>query len=561
MKPTTKRVIRGLLLLVTTLGLLLGVGGLPAHAAETVALHQTTATINPDGSVAVTSTLRFDGAPPSEIVQRFRTREEVLGQRDIVFTVTDLRATAGGQDIGRVATEAEHVVLTMTPGDVGEIEVSYRVTGAAVRAPGDQTLVRWDVLQGLSLPVQRVEGELDVPGQFTDFKCVAGAPGTQAACALAAGGTHDSFAPRFTDGPRGAGEIVGPRITFPAGVVAPNEEIDERWTIGRAFTGTGWPLAAALAALALGAAGLYLLHRRSGRDAAPTHDPIEVARFDPVGPGVVEFQPGGDVLPGEVGTVIDERVDPIDITATIMDLAVHGHLLIAELPRRSEFAPADWELIRMSGERPLRDYERDLLDAVVPTGQRTLVSEIGPAVAGAIPRIQSDLYDEVVHQGFYERRPDSTRTTWNTRAIGAVIAGLILTGVLAAFTTFGLVGLAVIAIGLGLAFVAQEMPARTAKGARLLAGLGVLRQQLLSHPTDQMPKGLEYRELSEVLPYAIVLGGADRWLDALAAADDDDLPDPTDLSWFNGPDNWHLRDLPDSLRSFIITLNGQLFAR
>ena len=76
-----------------------------------------------------------------------------------------------------------------------------------------------------------------------------------------------------------------------------------------------------------------------------------------------------------------------------------------------------------------------------------------------------------------------------------------------------------------------------------------------------MPKGREYHELSEVLPYAIVLGGADRWLAALVKADDDETPDSTDLPWYHGPDNWHLRDLPDSLQNFITTVNGQLFSR
>ena len=42
----------------------------------------------------------------------------------------------------------------------------------------------------------------------------------------------------------------------------------------------------------------------------------------------------------------DERVDPIDVTATLVDLAVRGHLLITELPRETEFARGDWALTR-----------------------------------------------------------------------------------------------------------------------------------------------------------------------------------------------------------------------
>ena len=84
-----------------------------------------------------------------------------------------------------------------------------------------------------------------------------------------------------------------------------------------------------------------------------------------------------------------------------------------------------------------------------------------------------------------------------------VSAAVAITFALAAFTSFGLVGLALLAVSLLVVFLGQEMPARTTKGASLLSGLGLLRAQLLGHPTDQMPKGRELHELSEVLPYAV----------------------------------------------------------
>jgi hypothetical protein len=58
-----------------------------------------------------------------------------------------------------------------------------------------------------------------------------------------------------------------------------------------------------------------------------------------------------------------------------------------------------------------------------------------------------------------------------------------------------------------------------------------------------------------------VLGGSERWLDAIVASDADELPDSEDLPWYHGPDNWHLRDLPDSLRNFTTTVSGSLFSR
>jgi hypothetical protein len=33
------------------------------------------------------------------------------------------------------------------------------------------------------------------------------------------------------------------------------------------------------------------------------------------------------------------------------------------------------------------------------------------------------------------------------------------------------------------------------------------------------------------------------------------------LPWYHGPADWHLCDLPDSLRNFVTTLSGSLFSR
>lgn len=540
----------------------LGMASAPAYAAGRVAAHDSAVTLAGDGSLEVRTTITLGNAAPSTLTQRVRLREDAMNQREYVYRVSDPTITVDGRP-GEVRTGKQEVTFTAPTAGAKEVVITYRVAGAAHRSAGGTTTVRWNVLQGLDAQVDTVGATLGLPAQFRDFQCVAGPPGTAQSCALAEGAPHTGQ-PRISDGPRGESEIVGLRTVFAATDVKADERVDEKWTVGRAFSVAPVPLGVALGLLALGALALWLLHRRGGRDADPAGAAREIARFERHD-GVSVFKVGDSVLPGQIGTVVDERVDPIDVTATILDLAIRGHVLIEELPRRAEFAPADWTFRRLPGERddaPLRPFETELLDAIAPqTGQAVTVSEIGPALSAHVPSIQSKLYDEMVELGWYERRPDATRNVWNQGALVALILAVAATGVLAAFTAFGLAGLALVALALGLAFVAQEMPARTSSGAELLAGLGVLRQQLLSHPTDEMPKGHELRELSQVLPYAVVLGGLDRWIAALVAADDDDLPDPTDLYWFHGPATWHLRDLPDSLKNFVTTLSGNLFAR
>ena len=58
-----------------------------------------------------------------------------------------------------------------------------------------------------------------------------------------------------------------------------------------------------------------------------------------------------------------------------------------------------------------------------------------------------------------------------------------------------------------------------------------------------------------------MLGGQQRWIDAIVAGDTDEDEDRFDLVWYHGPEGWHLHDLPASLRNFITTVSGELFAR
>ena len=545
-----------------TFGLLAGPLTTTAHAEGTAATFIVDANLNADGTLTVKQTITFSGAVPPELSQKFETRVDAVGDKQYVQTLDAITATAGGAAVTPgVTSDDRFTTVTVPTNGATAVEMGYTVTGAVVNV-NDGTALQVRLLQGLSAQVAQFEATVQIPTQFSYIKCTAGSPNSTIPCTFAAAGTEAAQVPTFRDGPRGEGEVVAVDIGFPAGTVAANEDIEYRWTVGRAFSADPLPLALALGLLVLGGIGLLLLHRRAGADANASGEVTRAGEFVPTGSGQSEFRVVGDVRPGHVGTVADERVDPIDVTATLVDLAVRGHLTIVELPREHEFAGTDWDLARVAnGPNGLLPFEQQLLDGIVAPGSRVKVSELASRVHESIGGVQNALYDEVVSNGWYERRPDATRSRWTQLGLGALIVAVVITAVLAAFTTFGLVGLALVILGLGLIFVGQEMPSRTAKGAALLGGLSALRSDLLSHPTDQMPPGAELHELSEVLPYAIVLGGADRWLGAIVAADTDEHPDSEDLSWYHGPAGWHLRDLPDSLKNFITTVSGTLFGR
>ncbi len=544
-----------------TCGLLVGPLALTAHAEGSASTFIAEGNLAKDGTLRVKQTIVLTGAVPPELSQKFETREDLVGDRQYVQTLSEITATVKGAAVQPTITKDDRfTTVTVPTNGSAEIVMSYTVTGAVVTVDGG-TALRWRMLQGLSAQVAQFTAMVQIPTQFSYIKCTAGSPNSTIPCNFAAAGTEGTQIPTFRDGPRGEGEVVAIDIGFPPDGIATNEVIDYRWTLGRAFSASPLPLALALGLLALGGVALWGIHRRAGADRNPDGRINKAGEFVPTGAGQSEFRVVGEVRPGHVGTVADERVDPIDITATLVELAIRGHLVIMELPRQGEFARTDWEIRRVDGRDGLRPFEQQLLDGIAAPGSSVRVSDLASRVQESIGGVQDALYDEMVSNGWFERRPDDTRNRWTQLALAALIISVLVTAVLAAFTTLGLVGLALIAVSLGLVFVAQEMPARTANGAALLAGLGALRSDLMSHPTNQMRPGSELREISEVLPYAIVLGGTDRWLDAIVATDADEHPDSYDLSWYHGPEHWHLRDLPDSMRNFVTTVSGSLFSR
>ena len=70
----------------------------------------------------------------------------------------------------------------------------------------------------------------------------------------------------------------------------------------------------------------------------------------------VAFQPPKGTLPGEIGTLTDATADSVDISATIVDLAVRGYLVMTALP------DGDHQLTR-SKKKPkdLAGYEKQLM--------------------------------------------------------------------------------------------------------------------------------------------------------------------------------------------------------
>jgi hypothetical protein len=221
--------------------------------------------------------------------------------------------------------------------------------------------------------------------------------------------------------------------------------------------------------------------------------------------------PPEEILPGRLGTVLDEYVDVKDVSATVVDLAVRGYLLVVH-GVAADGSP-DWQLVRnRPADADLAGYERVLLDTLLPQGiESASLADLRANPVDLTP-VRDALYNDVVARGFFGTRPDDRRTRYSLAGAVVAVLGVLVTLVLAFTVGSALIGLAVVLAGLVVLVGARWMPARTGQGSALLGAADDLTAHLTTTVPEQLPAADRQTVFARSLPYALVLRQSERWL-------------------------------------------------
>jgi len=524
-------------------------------------------TAGQDGVVRVKETIVYRFAGERGFERTFPTRDHESMTEDRVHRISNLRASSPDGGPTKVTSTSKDTRTTVeVTGDrelTGDhtVVLEYEVRGAITQA-GRQEELRWPVIGGWKVPVDEARATVDAGAAIQSVNCFTGPLTSTIGC------TQYYMNHAHTQGVYAQqGMLPGEYLTvvagFPPGTTGGEAIYERRHTIATAFSVnavTGSVLVGLLILLVGGVIALYLLR---GRDARVVGKKAAEGDHPPV--SGTEFEPPDGVRPGQIGTLIDEQADVIDVTATIVDLAVRGYLLIEE-EDKAVTGRLDWTLRRL--DRPVVDllpYERTLLDALLtaPDGSprdAVRLSELGGTFATKLAQVRSAMYDDVVKQGWFARRPDTVRSRWTVAGIILTLLGIAGTVALALTTEWALAGLAVIIAGAALAYGGQYMPAKTARGSTVLAhtiGFRAFLERGVIPEGEEMASRQRIALFSRFLPYAVVFDTVPKWAetvkDAGERAEGADNP-----YWYEGPAEWDLSQFAESMRAFTLATSGSI---
>jgi uncharacterized membrane protein YgcG len=277
----------------------------------------------------------------------------------------------------------------------------------------------------------------------------------------------------------------------------------------------------------------------------------------------VRYEPPDGMRPAEVGTVYDESADVDDITSTVLDLAVRGHLEIEEQEGTSYlFLSSRDYALRRTGADPagLVAHESALLEALFgAAGTEVRVSELRNRFYRELPAVRDALYRRVVREdGYFPTSPRRVRRLWAGAglAVGGLLGALPLATQRFAFDP----ALAFLLCGAVVLSFARIMPRRTRRGRRAYQEILGFKEFLERVDADRLERtgGRSAGRFEAVLPYAIVLGVADAWADAFR----DVYTEPP--RWYRSPRHvggFGPRGLVDDLGSCLRTTGSSMTSR
>lgn len=222
------------------------------------------------------------------------------------------------------------------------------------------------------------------------------------------------------------------------------------------------------------------------------------------------------LTPAEVGTLIDERVDPRDISSTILDLAVKGYIKIEEIERAGFLSNKIDYLLKKVKEPDsnLNSFETAMMKAIFSLNSDSIfISDLKNRFYRNLPTLKRILYDELLKKNFFTKSPESVRGSYMVLAILVFVLMVLCLGIF-----FPHLGFRIFVSGLltsiPIFLIGKAMPAKTRAGANAYMEILGFQEFMSRAEKDRLQRMADKNLFSKFLPYAISLDVVDNWTKA-----------------------------------------------
>ncbi len=417
-----------------------------------------------------------------------------------------------------------------------QYQIKYLATGV-LRSFEEHDELYWDVTgNGWPVPITKTEALVTLPQTgLIKATCFQGVSGSKTPCNLnLSPPTRVTF---ITSRPLNVSEGLTIVLGYKKGLVriiqvTPPPTVSYSSSEPSVYPPNGW---AFLISLIVGVGSIFWWWKKKGQEQS-------------LGAIMVEYFSPDNLRPAEVGTLLDERADTLDVSATIIDLAARGFLTIEEKEKKWLFGSTDYTLTRKSkDDSNLLNYERQLLDKIFAEGDIVKLSELKNEFYDDLVEVKQELYKDIVNKRYFPTNPEKVKGRYMTLGIGVAILSIIIFFI-GLFEPAGILsglGLALIIVGFILLILSRSFAKRTSLGNQAfkkILGFKLFMEKVETYKQRFMEKENFFNEL---LPYAIVFGITEKFAQAFK-----------DLGLNPSQPSWYISNRPFNLILFSSSINN-----
>lgn len=230
----------------------------------------------------------------------------------------------------------------------------------------------------------------------------------------------------------------------------------------------------------------------------------------PVGPVMVKYEPPKDITPAEAGTLLDQKVDNVDVISILFDMGNKGYLKIEEIESTKLilFKSKDYKITLLKEPLDQPSYYYKFYKGLETIGGKSfMLSDLKGSIYSTIQIVRNLIYREVIKKSFFFSDPESTRATYFLTGFLSFFIGIFF------FAINIKLALALLLTGIICFVFGPAMPKRTLRGNRMLSEILGFREFLSRVEKDRIIKMLEEKPFLffEYIPYAIALGVLEIW--------------------------------------------------